>query len=69
MSTRAGLVIVMLLIVAVLLLGSCSARERFLTEEQDAKIAEVCAEHGCKVIPLPRWREIEEQLQRRAGAI
>lgn len=44
------------------LLAAC-ASGRYLTEEQDEEIARRCAE-GCKVIPLPVWRHIEEQLQR-----
>lgn len=45
----------------VVLLAAC-APERYLTPEQDAEIARRCTE-GCKVIPLPAWREIEQQLR------
>lgn len=50
------------LFMIVVLLAAC-APERFLTPEQDAEIARRCTE-GCKVIPLPVWRHIEEQLGR-----
>lgn len=46
----------------VLLLAAC-AQGRYLTPEQDEEIAKRCVE-GCKVIPLWRWQEIEEQLKR-----
>lgn len=49
--------------IVVVLAAGC-APERYLTLEQDAEIARRCAE-GCKVVPLWRWQEIEEQLRQR----
>lgn len=48
--------------------GCASTSERFLTEEQDAKMRSICAPAGCEVIPSPIWVEIEAILKR-MGAI
>lgn len=37
--------------------------ERYLTKEQDARMRQLCEAHGCKVVPLPAWRNIEQQLR------
>jgi hypothetical protein len=39
------------------------AWDRYLTEEQDAAMRVNCEQHGCKVVPSPLWRQIEEVLR------
>lgn len=65
-AARAGwlgwLVIVILLLSLGLFLPGCSGR--YLTEEQDAELREVCEKQGgCTMLPTPVWREIREILR------
>lgn len=54
------------LCVVIICLPGCSS-PRYLTEEQDDEMRNVCDPHGCQV-PYPAWVQIEEILKR-AGAI
>lgn len=67
---RAGwlgwLVIVILLLSLGLFLPGCSTR--YLTEEQDAQLREVCERQGgCTVLPTPTWNEIRDILRQLAA--
>lgn len=62
MKTLLGAV---LIAVAVGYLEGCTFQldsERYLSKEQDEKMRELCEPHGCRVIPLPAWREIEKRM-------
>jgi len=45
----------------IFMLAGCSTR--YLTAEQDAELREACEATGCKVVPSPIWRQIEEILR------
>lgn len=57
-----GIVMVVLVLVGLLLTATGCASERFLTEEQDARLREQCVQ-GCLIVPAPLWREIEQLLR------
>lgn len=52
-------VLLFIAIVVGFLIPGC-ATERFLTEEQDAAMRSQCLPAGCRVVPLPAWRQIEQ---------
>jgi hypothetical protein len=61
-SLWAGGLLALILGLAALTTG-CAA-ERYLTDEQDAKMREICSTAGCEVVPTPLWQQIEIILRR-----
>lgn len=50
---------ILCLVVAGIVLTSC-ATECFLTVEQDEAMRKLCSPAGCRVMPSPMWREIQQ---------
>ena len=47
-------------------LAGC-AGERYVSDEQDAALREACEPAGCRVMPLPVWKRIEDILRAITG--
>ena len=63
----AGWAIAVILIVSVTgALAGC-AGERYVSDEQDAALRATCEPAGCRVVPLPLWKQIEEILRAITG--
>lgn len=58
----AWLVVVLIFVPAACTMGGC-ATERKLTAEQDEAVHRECAPAGCRMVPLPIWRQIEQLLR------
>jgi len=57
-----------LLLLSVVIFFAPGCADRYLTEEQDAEMRNICETAGCTVIPNPIWFQIRDILKRQ-GAI
>lgn len=53
--------VVLSLVAAVVIFAGCTPR--YLTAEQEEQIRKQCEPAGCRIIPLPLWRDIIETIR------